>query len=188
MMKTKSKKGTLRSCDLVFGPVRTKSSLAGRGSKWRPKDREKKRGKHHVGKPDSFVFDQSSNVQLNGTFYRVFFKKVFHKREEKMQEKIKMTQQEDKNLVQVEQHCSVYFCMKIILKSRLFWLIWPYKSQIFMILTIATYHENLLKDSTLPLLFIVKFFSPLETQKILKTPSKTFLRITGYFGCSDQLP
>ena len=49
-----------------------------------------------------------------------------------------------------------------------------------MILTIAKYHENLLKDSTSSLLFIVKFFSPLETQMILKTPNETFLRITRY--------
>jgi len=49
-----------------------------------------------------------------------------------------------------------------------------------MILTIAKYHENLLKDSLLSLLFIAKFFSPLETQKILKTPNRTFLKITRY--------
>ena len=49
-----------------------------------------------------------------------------------------------------------------------------------MILTIAKYDENLLKDSTLSLLFIVKFFSPLETLMILKTPNETFLRITWY--------
>ena len=49
--------------------------------------------------------------------YWVFLKKVLHKREEKMQEKMKMTQQEDKNLVQAQQHCSVYFCLKIIFKS-----------------------------------------------------------------------
>ena len=46
------------------------------------------------------------------SIYRVFFKKVLHKREKKMQEKMMMTQQEEKNLVQVQQHCSVYFCLK----------------------------------------------------------------------------
>ena len=49
--------------------------------------------------------------------YRVFLKKVLHKREEKMQEKVKMTKQEDENLVQGQQHCSVYFCTKMIFKS-----------------------------------------------------------------------
>ena len=55
--------------------------------------------------------------------YRVFFKKVLHKREEKMQEKMKMTKQRDKNLVQVQQHYSVYFCIKRIFKSSFLWLI-----------------------------------------------------------------
>ena len=32
------------------------------------------------------------------SLYRVFLKKVLHKREEKMQEKLKMTQQKDENL------------------------------------------------------------------------------------------
>ena len=49
-----------------------------------------------------------------------------------------------------------------------------------MILTMAKYHENLLKDSTLFLLFMVQFFSPLETKIILKRPNETFLRITRY--------
>ena len=34
--------------------------------------------------------------------YRVFLKKVLHKREEKMREKMKMTQQKDKNMIQVQ--------------------------------------------------------------------------------------
>ena len=34
--------------------------------------------------------------------YGVFLKKVLHKREEKMQEKMKMTSQKDENLVQVQ--------------------------------------------------------------------------------------
>ena len=49
--------------------------------------------------------------------YRVFLKKVLHKREEKMQEKMKTTSQKDENLVQVQKHCSVYLCLKIIFKS-----------------------------------------------------------------------
>ena len=49
--------------------------------------------------------------------YRVFLKKVLHKLEGKMQEKIKMTSQKDKNLVQVQQQCSVYFCIKMIFES-----------------------------------------------------------------------
>ena len=49
--------------------------------------------------------------------YRVFFKKVLHKREEKMQEKMKMTYQKDKNLVQIQQQCSVYFCIKNIFSN-----------------------------------------------------------------------
>ena len=37
------------------------------------------------------------------TRYRVFLKKVLHNRDEKMQEKLKMTKQKDTNLVQVQQ-------------------------------------------------------------------------------------
>ena len=49
-----------------------------------------------------------------------------------------------------------------------------------MILAIVKYHENLLKDSTLAWLFIVKFFSSLETKMIVKLAIETFLRITRY--------
>ena len=49
--------------------------------------------------------------------YRVFLKKVFHKRREKMQEKMKTTWQKNENLVQVQQQCSVHFCLKIIFES-----------------------------------------------------------------------
>ena len=49
--------------------------------------------------------------------YGVFLKKVLHKREEKMKEKMKMTKQKDNNLVQVQQPCSVYFSIKIVFKS-----------------------------------------------------------------------
>ena len=52
--------------------------------------------------------------------YRVFLKKVLHKREEKMQEKMKMAWQKDKSLVQVRRQCSVYFCIKIIFESGFF--------------------------------------------------------------------
>ena len=49
-----------------------------------------------------------------------------------------------------------------------------------MILTITKYHKNLLRDSPLPSLSIVKFLSSLETKMILKIPNETFLRITRY--------
>ena len=113
-------------------------------------------------------------------WYRVFFKKVLHKREEKMQEKMKMTSQKDENLVQVQQQCSVYFCIKTFFKSWFVWLIWPFECLILMILTMTKYHENLLRDSPLSLLFIVKILSSLETKVVLKIPNETFLRITRY--------
>ena len=50
-----------------------------------------------------------------------------------------------------------------------------------MILTITKCHENLLRDSPSYLLSVVKFFSFLETKKVLKIPNETFLRITRYF-------
>ena len=62
----------------------------------------------------------------------------------------------------------------------IFWRIWPFECLILMILTMAKYHENLLKVSSLSFLFIVKFFSSLKTRMILKTPNETFLRITQY--------
>ena len=49
--------------------------------------------------------------------YRVFPKKALHEREEKMQEKMKMTWEKDGNLGNVQQQSSVYFCIKIIFKS-----------------------------------------------------------------------
>ena len=54
------------------------------------------------------------------TKYRVFLKKVLHKREEKMQEKIKMTSKKDENLVRVQQQFIVYFCIKIIFELLIF--------------------------------------------------------------------
>ena len=62
----------------------------------------------------------------------------------------------------------------------IFWLIWPYECLILMILTITKYHENLLRDSPLSLLYIVNFFSSLATKMILKKPNETFLRVTQY--------
>ena len=98
--------------------------------------------------------------------YRVIFKKVLHKRKEKMQEKVKMTWQKDENWVQVQQLCSVYFCIKMIFKSWFFWLKWPFECLILMILTMTKYHENSLKDSPLSLLSMVSLFSSLETHII----------------------
>ena len=49
--------------------------------------------------------------------YRVFLKKVLHKRKGKMQEKMKMTLQKNENVAQVQPQHSVYFCIKIIFKS-----------------------------------------------------------------------
>ena len=57
---------------------------------------------------------------------------------------------------------------------------WPFKCLISMILTMTKYHENLLRDSPLSLLSVVKFLSSLETKKVLKIPNETFLRITRY--------
>ena len=48
--------------------------------------------------------------------YRVFLKTVLHKCEEKMQEKVKMASQKDKNLAQVQLQCSVHFCIKRIFR------------------------------------------------------------------------
>ena len=68
----------------------------------------------------------------------------------------------------------------MISESWFFWLIWPFTCLILMILTTTKYHENLLRDSLLYLLFMVKFFSSLETKMVLKISNKTFLRITRY--------
>ena len=54
-----------------------------------------------------------------------------------------------------------------------------------MILTMAKYHENLLRDSPLPLLSMVNFLSSFETKMILKIPTETFLRITRYI-CNNK--
>ena len=45
---------------------------------------------------------------------------------------------------------------------------------------LTEYHGNLLRDSPLSLLSIVKLFSSLETKKVLKIPNETFLKITLY--------
>ena len=91
-----------------------------------------------------------------------------------------MTKQKEKNLVQVQQQCSVYSCIEIFFKSRFVWLIRPFEGLILMILTMTKYHENLLRDSPLFVLFIVNFFSSLEAKMILNMPNETFLRITRY--------
>ena len=54
------------------------------------------------------------------TRYRVIQKKLFHKSEEKMQEKMKMILQKDENLVHIQQQYSVSFCEKIDSKSGFF--------------------------------------------------------------------
>ena len=63
----------------------------------------------------------------------------------------------------------------------IFLLIWPCKCLILMILSMTKYHENLLRDSNLSLLFVVKYFSSLETKMILKIPNETFLRTDQYY-------
>ena len=83
-------------------------------------------------------------------------------------------------MAQVQPQCSVYFCIKIFFKSWLFWLIWPFECLILMILTMTNYQKNLLRDNPLSLLFIVKFFSSLETKIVVKIPNETFLKITQY--------
>ena len=52
--------------------------------------------------------------------YRVIQKKLFHKSEEKKQEKIKMILQKNENLVHVQQQYGVSFCEKIDSKSGFF--------------------------------------------------------------------
>ena len=52
--------------------------------------------------------------------YRVIQKKLFHKSEEKMQEKMKMILQKDENLVHIQQQYSVSFYKKIDSKSGFF--------------------------------------------------------------------
>ena len=76
---------------------------------------------------DVFAISQWLNHGSVYTKYRVIFKKVLHKREEKMQEKIKMTQQKDENLVQVQQQCSFFlhkdiFQIMICLTGMTFWM------------------------------------------------------------------
>ena len=51
---------------------------------------------------------------------RVIRKKLFHKSEEKIQEKMKMILQKDENLVHIQQQYSVSFCEKIDSKSGFF--------------------------------------------------------------------
>ena len=55
------------------------------------------------------AFLMSNFDDFTMTKYRVFLEKVFHKHEEKMQEKIEMTLQKDQNLVLEQLQCGVYF-------------------------------------------------------------------------------
>ena len=48
---------------------------------------------------------------MYSSWHKVCFEKVFHKDEQKMQEKIEMTSQKDNNLVYVQQQCSFYSFM-----------------------------------------------------------------------------
>ena len=95
-----------------------------------------------------------------------------------------MISQKDNNLVQVQQQCSVYFSTETTFGSWFFladMAFWMSKfSLILMILIMAKYHENLLIDSPLTLLSMVKFFISLETKVVLKMPNETFLRINRY--------
>ena len=69
----------------------------------------------------SSAFCVAGNIE-----YRVIQKKLFHKSEEKMQEKMKMILQKNENLVHVQQQYSVSFCEKIDSKSGFFQQIWHY--------------------------------------------------------------
>ena len=82
----------------------------------------------------------------------MFLKKVFHKCQEEMQEKMKVALQKDLSLVQVQQQqytilYSFYFCIFFI-------------SLILMVLTMTKYHENLLRDSSMSSHSVLSFFPP----------------------------
>ena len=83
-------------------------------------------------------------------------------------------------MVQEQWQCGVYFFIKIFFKSWFVWRIWPFECLILMILTMTKHHDNLLRDSTLCLLFIVIFFFFLWNQDDYKIPNETLLRITRY--------
>ena len=55
--------------------------------------------------------------QIVDSWCRLSFKKVLHKREKKMQEKMKMTEQKDENLVQALQQCNFYLSIEIVFES-----------------------------------------------------------------------
>ena len=122
---------------------------------------------YHLSIPifKSFNLSASAAFQLDlFRRYMVFLKKFLCKREEKRQEKMKITKQRYRNLVQVKPRRSVYFCTKTIFESRFFWLIRALECLIWVILTMTKYHKNLLRDSTLSLLSIVNFFFFLGSQ------------------------
>ena len=74
------------------------------------------------------------------------------------------------------------FCIKMILKSWLFWLIWSFSCQIMTILTMAKFLENLLKDSTLSLFDILNIVFLLSSLFDSKMPLVNFLLDTRYFS------
>ena len=68
-------------------------------------------------RPEELPTNEYSESQLflNHPIYRVDNKKVFHKSEGKMPQKMKITLQRAENLVHVKQHYVVPFCKKIFL-------------------------------------------------------------------------
>ena len=84
----------------------------------------------------------------------MFLKKVLHEREEKMQEKMKMTWKKDQNLAQVQPQCSVDFSIKMIFWAKINTTLLLYLYQIFIFLLgrlhfflhfFFSFMENLLK-------------------------------------------
>ena len=85
----------------------------------------------------------------DGGNYRVFLEKVLHKREDKIQETMKMTSQKDENLVQV-QHS---FWQKNNFQIMIFLadLATVFECLVLMILRMTRYYEKLPRDSPLSL-------------------------------------
>ena len=72
------------------------------------------------------------------------------------------------------------FLHKMILISLLFWLIWSFSWQIMMILTMAKFLVNLLKDSTWSLFDIANIVFPLSSLFDSKMPLVNFFLDTRY--------
>ena len=85
-------------------------------------------------------------------------KQLFHKSEEEMHKKMKMTLQKAKNLVHVKQHYGVSYYKKIFFLLGFLRLIWPFECLILTILTLTKCLQNLLRDSTLSVISIAKKF------------------------------